>query len=205
MLLDGMAMGLHEWPFVPRQSPGNQARMLSDEPVKNLWQGRYLTMQSRRGWEFVHRRHPVVAVIAWTPGDRLLLVEQYREPIAQSTIELPAGLVGDEDDGQGESALSAAARELEEETGWKAGQLTEIIRCPSSAGLSDEEVIFVAAEQLTRTGAGGGTASEAITVHAVSRADIDQWLDQQRTRSCALDPKIYAALYWFDRCQSRTR
>jgi len=170
--------------------------MLPEARSKPLYTGQYLTLCSRNGWEYIHRRHPVVVMVAWTPNRELLLVEQYREPIGGRTIELPAGLVGDEIGSEDEDLLKAAARELEEETGWRSDRLSEIMRCPTSSGMSDETAVFILAEELVQTGPGGGTASENITVHAIPHNQIDKWLDQQRQAGLALDPKIYAALYW---------
>ncbi len=161
-----------------------------------LHEGRYLRLQSRNGWEFVARRHAVAVVIAWTPADELLLVEQYREPVGCRVIELPAGLVGDESGRENEDILDAAARELEEETGWRPGSVSEIMRCPTSAGMSDETVLFVLAENLTRVGRGGGDDSEDIVVHRVRHGIIDEWLTQHQSHGLAIDPKIFAALYW---------
>lgn len=164
-----------------------------------LFQGRYLALSERRGWEFVARHHLVVAMIAWTPEQELLLVEQYRIPIGCRTIELPAGLVGDEPEAHGEALLEAAARELIEETGWRAGRMRELISCPSSAGLSSEMVTFVLAEELEWVEPGGGDASEDIVVHRVPQAALDRWLSDRARAGLGIDPKIYAALYWSGR------
>ncbi len=161
-----------------------------------LYSGRYISLGRKHGWEFVIRKHRVVVIIAWTPDDELLLVEQFRIPVDRRTIELPAGLVGDETGQEEESLLDAAGRELEEETGWRAGALRALIRCPTSAGLTDEEVTFVEATRLKRTGDGGGDDSEDIIVHKVRREAIDDWLANRHRAGCALDPKIYTALYW---------
>lgn len=161
-----------------------------------LYRGRYLTLKSRNGWEYAARDHQVAVIVAWTPDDELLLVEQFREPLGQRVIELPAGLVGDAVGLEEEDHLDAAARELEEETGWRAGALSEIMTCPTSAGMSDETVMFVLAEQVTRVGRGGGDDSEDIIVHRVRRTIIDQWLDERQAHGLGIDPKIYAALYW---------
>jgi len=159
--------------------------------------GRYLKLVERNGWEFATRRHPVVAVlVAWTEGGELLLVEQYREPVGQRVIELPAGLVGDVEGQERESVLRAAERELLEETGYRARGFAEIMRCPTTAGMSDETAVFVAAEGLERVGAGGGDASEDIVVHRRGLDDIDAWLAQCVARGLAVDPKIFTALYW---------
>src|SRR5699024_2804745 len=107
-----------------------------------LYAGRYLKLIERNGWELVSRHHRVAVVVAWTPTDELLLVEQYRIPLQARTIELPAGLVGDQPGQEDEPLLAAAGRELEEETGWRAGAIREIMPCPTSAGLSDEVAVF---------------------------------------------------------------
>lgn len=170
--------------------------MAANQPATLLHEGRYLTLQSRDGWEFVHRRHAVAVIVAWTPDDELLLVEQFRIPVARRTIELPAGLVGDDQAYGDEDIFDAAARELEEETGWRAGQLDEIMTCPTSAGLTDETVLIVRATELRQVGRGGGDDSEDIVVHRIRRSVVDAWLRERSANGLAIDPKIFAALYW---------
>jgi ADP-ribose pyrophosphatase len=170
--------------------------MKDKTPCETLYEGRYLSLQLRDGWEFVSRRHQVAALIAWTPEEELLLVEQFRVPLGRRVIELPAGLVGDEQGLENEELLDAAARELEEETGWRASTLTEIMRCPTSAGMSDETVMFVLAEDMIKVGRGGGDDTEDIVVHRVRKAIIDQWLAERQAHGLGIDPKIYTALYW---------
>lgn len=167
----------------------------SSKTARILYAGRYLEFVERNGWEMVLRRHPVVALMAWTPDDELLLVEQYRIPVGRRTIELPAGLAGDSTEHSQESLLDAAGRELEEETGWRAGRLEAVMDCPSSAGLSDETITFVAAHDLVRTGPGGGDDSEDIRVHAIAGDTIDEWLANQHEAGLGIDSKIYTALY----------
>lgn len=165
--------------------------------TKTHYKGRYLSLVERDGWEYATRANPIVAVlVAWLPDRRLLLVEQYRKPVENSVIELPAGLVGDQHDQADESVITAAHRELVEETGYAAGTLTEIMRCPTSAGMSDETAVFLAALDLKKVGPGGGDASERITVHAIAHDRIDAWLREQYENGKAVDPKIYTALHW---------
>lgn len=160
-----------------------------------LYAGRYLDLAYRDGWEYAVRRHRAVVIVAWTPADELLLVEQFRVPVGSRTIELPAGLVGDQPGQEIESLVDAACRELEEETGWRAGSMHQGMSCPTSPGLTDERVVFMHAEQLEPIGDGGGDASEDIIVHRIVRADIGDWLDRRYREGLAIDPKIYAALY----------
>ena len=164
------------------------------------FQGRYLNLLERDGWEFASRSNAssVVILVAVTSEGEIVLVEQYRKPVGTRVIELPAGLVGDHADPD-ESILNAAARELEEETGYAAAQMEVLMTCPSSAGMSDEMISFVLAKGLTRVGPGGGDDSEDIEVHIVPLTDVDAWLTRQVSAGKPLDPKIYAALYWLER------
>jgi len=171
-----------------------------------LYQGRYLRLAERDRWEFVSRSNArcVVALVAVTPAREIVLVEQYRKPVESSVIELPAGLVGDLSDPD-ESILVAAARELEEETGFVATDMKLMMECPSSAGMSDEVISFVLANGLSRVGPGGGDASENIVVHVVPLSEVDDWLTAQQSAGKPLDPKIYAALYWLLRDSTTSR
>lgn len=161
-----------------------------------LYRGQYINLVASSGWEYAERRHRAVVLIAWTPDGELLLVEQFRIPLNSRTIELPAGLVGDSPGQEGESLATAAGRELEEETGWRAENWQELMTCPTSAGLTDEVVTFMLAGNLEPVGAGGGDASEDIVVHRIAGGDINRWLRQRHDQGIAVDPKVYTALYW---------
>src|SRR3546814_11523990 len=108
-----------------------------------------------------------VLVIAGTPDDHVLFVEQYRVPLGAKTIEMPAGLVGDDD--ASDTLESAARRELIEETGWDAARIDVLLVGPTTAGMSNERIAFARARDLTRVGDGGGVDSATITVHSIPR------------------------------------
>jgi ADP-ribose pyrophosphatase len=173
--------------------------------TKVLHAGRFLELVEHGRWEFVRRRvaTAVVGLVAVTPSDELLLVEQQRLPVAAPVIELPAGLVGDEVAHEG--LLDAAARELEEETGWRGARLRVLARGPSSAGLTSEIVTLIRAEGLTRVGDGGGVAGERIVVHQVPLATAASWLQNRADRGRLIDHKVYAGLWWLDRERSEQR
>lgn len=166
--------------------------------TETLFCGRHLSLVKKGKWEFVTRikANAVVVIIAQTPQNEVLLVEQHRMPVGASVIELPAGLVGDED--ATEDMLLAANRELDEETGYSAAQLQVLYRGPSSAGLTSEIVTMIHAEQLSRTSAGGGVPGEGITVHAVPRAQITDWLAARNAAGQLIDHKVYAGLWWLE-------
>lgn len=161
------------------------------------YRGRYLSLIERDHWEFVTRpnAHAVVVLVAVTPDDEIVLVEQFRKPVDSRVIELPAGLVGDLH-GPDEDVLEAAGRELTEETGFEAASLELLMECPTSSGMTDEMISFVLADGLRRVGPGGGDHSEDIETHVVPLSGVDAWLEARRMEGTPLDPKIFTALYW---------
>lgn len=170
----------------------------ADAPPEMLYQGRWLNLLKRGRWEYAERTNPAgaVIIIALTPEDKLLFVEQYRVPIQQHTIEMPAGLVGDIAGQADESALLAAQRELEEETGYRCQRVEFIHRGPSSSGMSTEMIAFVRAYDLEKVSAGGGDETENIIVHEVPRLQAGAWLVARAAEGYSIDPKLFAGL-WF--------
>ena len=86
-------------------------------------------------WEIVHR-HDAAAVLALTPDDRVLLVRQFRPALRQVVTEVPAGIL----DIDGEDALTAAGRELFEETGYRHSSIEFLGGVYPTVGSSDEYV-----------------------------------------------------------------
>ncbi len=169
----------------------------SKEP-RVLARGRYLELVDDNGWEYI-RRHAstgVVVIVATTDDKKLVLVEQARVPVHRRTIELPAGLVGDELGTAAESMERAAVRELEEETGFQAAHWHLLFEGPSSVGTSSEVVTFFRATGLSRVGPGGGDSTEDIVVHVVSLRDIPAFLSQKVAAGLLVDPKVFSALYF---------
>jgi ADP-ribose pyrophosphatase len=166
-----------------------------------LAEGRHLRLVRRRDWEFAERTNAtaIVLLIAVTDGGRLLLTEQYREPLEAAVLELPAGLVGDRPGEGDEDLVAAARRELLEETGYEARELHALAAGPPSAGLSTEVVTFVLARGVRKVGPGGGDEHERITLHEVPVAGVGDWLAEQERHGLLVDPKIYAGLYLLQR------
>lgn len=171
---------------------------MTNPSIETLYAGRYLRMCRRGTWEYAERVNPqgAVVIVAVTPEDRVLMVEQYRIPIQSRTLEFPAGLVGDETAFADESWRESAQRELLEETGWAAERIDSIMSGPSSAGMTTEVMHFVRASGLRQINAGGGDPSENIIVHEVPRADIAGFVAAKMAAGYAIDPKVYAGIYF---------
>ena len=164
-----------------------------------LYEGDWLRLVKIGHWESCERTHGqgmAVIVIAVTPADEVLFVEQYRVPLGARTIEMPAGLVGD--DHADDTLAEAARRELIEETGWSPGRVDVLLVGPTSSGMSNERIAFVRALDLTRVGEGGGVDNEDITVHRVPRADAPAWLMRKHAEGFELDLKLWAGLWMIE-------
>lgn len=168
------------------------------ESQETIAEGRWLRLVKRGRWEYAQRviGGTAAILIATTDDDELVLIEQPRPALAGMVIELPAGLIGDHVGDEDEAPELAAARELEEETGFVAKQLVRVSEGVASAGLSDEKMIVFRATGLTRTGPGGGDEHEQITVHVVKLDAVEGWIAEQAARGCVIDLKIWMGLYF---------
>ena len=176
----------------------NRSRTPAAAGPELLFAGRYLRVLRDGRWEYAARRSGMaaVAVVAVTPDECLLLVEQFRPPVAARVIELPAGLVGDEAGKQGEALVVAAERELLEETGYHAAEWRYLCEGPPTPGFCSEIVALYRALALTKVAQGGGTGHENITVHEVPLAAVGPWLEKKVAEGFLIDIKIYAALHF---------
>jgi ADP-ribose pyrophosphatase len=159
------------------------------EPVETMWEGRFITAKRQGKWEYVSRSRGIKAAVILAVDDgHVLLVEQYRVPLGKSCIELPAGLIGDH--GESEDPLDAAGRELEEETGYRAGRLENLGEYYSSPGMVSESFSLVRAHDLSKVSEGGGVDGENITVHRVPLAGLSAFLAQKRSEGLAVDVRL---------------
>ena len=164
------------------------------EPVEIVWRGKWITARRQGKWEFVSRVGGIkaVVIVAIDEEGHVLLVDQYRVPLGKRCIELPAGLVGDEH--EGDTPADAARRELEEETGYSCAEVDELGEFYASPGMVTESFTLVRARKLTRIGAGGGVAGEDIVVHRIPLADVPAFVAAKRAEGHAIDVKLLLLL-----------
>ncbi len=158
-----------------------------------LGEGRFVRLVERDTYEFVERIGctGIISVVAITPENAMVFVEQYRHAVESRTIELVAGLVGD----QGEESLETAVRrELLEEAGYEAQGLEFLMECPSAGGITAARVNYFLARDVVKVSDGGGVDDEDITVHVVPTAQVHHWLQERNQAGVLVDPKVYLGL-----------
>lgn len=118
---------------------------------EEIFQGRLLTLEVHQveledGSTSVRELvwHPdAVCVVVLTKDNHTILVRQYRKPLEQHILEIPAGKIDD-----GESPLQAAVRELEEEVGYLSGDVRHVMDFYSSPGFCNEKLSLFVAENV---------------------------------------------------------
>ena len=134
-------------------------------------------------------------IVAVTGEGELVLADEFRPAVGARVISLPAGLVGDVDP---EERETAARRELREETGYEAAELSVLGRGPGSAGASSEIVTFFLALDAWRAGEQAPEDRQIIRVHTVALTKVLSWSREREEEGALIDPKIWAGLYLAD-------
>lgn len=118
-------------------------------------------------------RHPgaaaMVPIVATADGPQVVLLRQYRHAVGRYILEVPAGTLE-----RGEDPLAGAARELEEETGFRPGRLTLLTAMWPAPGYTDETISVYLAEDL----AAGSQQLDADEVLAVERLPLAEALER---------------------------
>ncbi len=96
-------------------------------------------------WDYIEHSG-AAAVVPVLEDGRILLVRQYRNALDRETLEIPAGGIN-----KGEESITAATRELEEETGYKSDNLEHLISIVTAVAFCDEVVEIYVAKNLTKT------------------------------------------------------
>jgi len=123
---------------------------------RRLYHGRILRLEVDRvrmpdGVETMREvvRHPGAAVVVPVLSDgRVVLVRQFRYPVGKVFLEVPAGKLA----WGGEDPLACARRELEEETGYRAGEWRLLTAFFSAPGFTDERMHCFLATELELSG-----------------------------------------------------
>ena len=121
---------------------------------KRIYEGHVLNLRvdevklenGRPGVREVVEHRGAAAIVPILTGDDVLLVRQYRYPIASDLLEIPAGTLKANEDPE-----VCAVRELEEETGYKCGEISKIAECVVAPGYSNERIHIYLARDLTIT------------------------------------------------------
>ncbi len=165
--------------------------MMSETKYEDKW----IRVVQRNDWVFVERKNVtgIVGIVAVTNEGNIVLIKQYREPFQKTVVEIPAGLVGDED--SGETIETAARRELLEETGYYAHQLEVLGTFPVSPGLSTEQLTYVVATDLEKQTDIVGVDNEQIEVFElpVPLAAM-KLMEMNKQDDILIDAKLFASL-----------
>jgi ADP-ribose pyrophosphatase len=132
----------------------------------------------------VVEHHGAVAIVPRLDAETVLLIRQYRQAVGETLLEIPAGTLE-----TGEDADACAARELEEETGYRAGRLRRMFSQYLAPGYSNEVLHAYFGEDLTATQT-HFDADEEIELVPVKIADIETMILDGRIK----DAKSIAAL-----------
>ena len=154
------------------------------------WEGKYLRLVTEDGWEYVERCGAMTAVVIAAMHDgKYILVEQARVPIGgRRCIELPAGLVGDEDD---QGIEETAIKELEEETGYLCDRVERLGEFFSSPGMAAEGYTLVRAHGVRP---GGTKVEDDIDVHLVAPGEMAGFIAARRADGLAIDTRTLLLL-----------
>ncbi len=143
----------------------------------------------RPGEYLVLRIPPWANVIALTPDDEVVLVEQYRHGIDIVTLEIPGGIVD-----PGEEPADAAARELLEETGYRGDPPELLGRVHPNPAIQDNECSTWLIANARRTAEPKPDEGEHIEVITVPRIEIPSLLRQGRITHSL----VVAGFHWLN-------
>ncbi len=140
--------------------------------------------------EYIH--HPgAVVILAFLPNGKLLFERQFRYPLRQVFLELPAGKID-----PSEALAETARRELREETGYLAARWEHLGVMHPCIGYSDERIEIFVARDLQSEGCQELDHNEFLEVVELSPEEARQAVFDGRIT----DAKTITALFWLERC-----
>jgi len=119
-------------------------------------------------WDFVSHRMGAACVLAVKPDGKILMVRQYRNALERETLEVPAG----KRDSVDEDTSVCAARELEEETGYRAGKIERLLSLKSTVAFCDELIDVYLATELEKIGEQNLDEAEDIDIEAYDLKEL---------------------------------
>ncbi|HYX46179.1 MAG TPA: NUDIX hydrolase [Sphingomicrobium sp.] len=162
-------------------------------PPEVMWAGQYVRAMKRGKWEYASRTNNISAVVILAEFEgKVILIDQPRVPPDCRCVELPAGLVGDQDPDA--TIESTAIKELEEETGFTAERVERLGEFFASPGMLSEGFTLVRAHGVRKVGEGGGDENEDIKVHLVPRSEVPNFIEQKRAEGFGMDVKLLLLL-----------
>ncbi len=154
----------------PRKWKTIESRRLHATPIFDLIQ-HHRQHPSRGGHDFYVLSAPNwINIIPLTPAGEVVMVRQYRHGIEDLTLEVPGGMVD-----PGEDPMTAARREMLEESGYDANEIVEIGKVhPNPAIQANYCFSFLARDvrQLTKPEQNGAEETEVVTVPLVRIKDM---------------------------------
>jgi ADP-ribose diphosphatase len=158
-------------------------------PAQVMCEGKFVRLLKRGKWEYASRANDINAVVILAEYEgKLILIDQPRVGPDCRCVELPAGLVGDED--RHATVEGTAINELEVETGYTAERVERLGEFYGSPGILAESFTLVRAHGVRKIGEGGGDENEDINVHLVARQDIANFIEQKRAEGFGVDVKL---------------
>lgn len=168
-----------------REVSTNRFMTFVEEDIRDPAGRLYTYYQLESKWD-------AVLVLPVLPDGRLVLERIYRHPYRRWFLEFPAGGIE-----PGESPLAAAARELEEETGWRAGAVRALGAYEAIPGMLRARVHVVLAEQLTQTGTRSHETMELIEV--VEMTETQAWVEADGEPASSF---LTMGLLWYGRVRA---
>lgn len=138
-------------------------------------------------WDFVEHSG-AAAVVPVTEDGKILMVRQYRNALDRFTLEIPAGGING-----GEPSDIAAARELEEETGYKSSNITKLISIVTAVAFCNEIIDVYVAKDLVKTQQ-NLDEDEFIDVAAYSLDELKKMIKEEKIQ----DSKTISALLAYE-------
>ncbi|MFW6022696.1 MAG: NUDIX hydrolase [Halanaerobiaceae bacterium] len=155
--------------------------------IVNLRVDQVLTPNGNKAEREIVEHPGGVTVLAITEDNKILMVEQYRNPVDEFLLELPAGKLE-----KGEDPYDCAYRELIEETGYQAGNMEKLFSFHTTPGFCDEFLHLYIARDLKEVGVDPDD-DEIIVNHQIEKSDILKMIESGKIK----DGKSVIGLLYF--------